>query len=66
MVNIISLLREDLADCRRSEIERVADVMGVPRGTLRRIVSGATNDPRYSTVRRIEAYYTRSSPDKAA
>lgn len=65
MVNIISLLREDLAGCRRSEIERIADAMEVPRGTLRRIVSGATNDPRYSTVRRIAAYYAKSSPDKA-
>jgi hypothetical protein len=55
--DLLSRLRRDFGDARRGEIEAIADRMGVPRGTLRRIVSGRTPDPRYSTVQRIAAYY---------
>lgn len=59
IMDIITQLRQDFRDARRGEIERVADKMGVPRGTLRKIVAGYTDDPRYSTVQRIADYYRR-------
>ncbi len=58
--DILARLRSELGDAPRPEIEAIADEMGVPRGTLRKIVSGATENPRYSTVERIRAYVERN------
>lgn len=64
--DILSRLRSRLADAERPEIERVADEMGVPRGTLRKIVSGVTTNPRYLTVERIRAYLSRRRDQPSA
>ena len=58
-VDIIEKLRADLRGAKRKEVEARADEMNVPRGTLRKIVSGATENPRYHTVLAILADYER-------
>jgi hypothetical protein len=65
MQDIIERVRTDLAGKKRSEIEAFADDIGVPRGTFRKIVSRETPNPRYSTVRAIEAYYERREQESA-
>lgn len=57
MSDILSRLRADLANARRGEIEALADLIGVKRGTLRNIVSGRTPNPRYDNVQAVARYY---------
>jgi predicted transcriptional regulator len=59
--DLLRRVRKELATAKRGRIERIADAMGVPRGTFRKIVAGTTPDPRHSTVQKISAFYRRRS-----
>jgi transcriptional regulator with XRE-family HTH domain len=58
-MDIIERLRSDLRGAKKSQIEALAVDMGIPKGTLTKIVNGQTPNPRYRTVKAIQSYYDR-------
>jgi Uma2 family endonuclease len=44
--------------------EKVAELSGVPLGTVQKIFGGATKHPRYRTLQAIQAVLFRDSPEK--
>lgn len=57
---IVKRVRADLSGARRSQIERVADRLGIPRDTFRKIVDGRTTYPHDRTAAKIWEHYRRS------
>lgn len=58
MREVITRFRED-ADKRREFVRMVAQATGIPIGTLRKIRRCETNDPRGSTLEKLEAFYSK-------
>jgi len=50
-----------LLDCLKAEpanhVKPLSRRLGIPYGTLRKLRSGKTTNPRYSTVERLRSYY---------
>lgn len=61
-MDILSQVRADLKGASIARQEEVARAAGVPWATLRKIIDGATENPRYATVERLRAYYTPAAP----
>lgn len=59
VTDIIERLRSDLANATTAQIKALAVDMGVPPGTLIKVVNEQTKSPRYETVKAIQAYYDR-------
>lgn len=49
-------VRAWLLPLANAQLQRLSDLSGVPFGTLWKIRSGATEDPRIETVRKIAAH----------
>jgi predicted transcriptional regulator len=64
------MVRADLKGASLAKQNAVADACGVPWSTLRKIVDGDTDEPKYSTVEKLRAYYFSprqlSEPQQAA
>ena len=58
-MDILEQVRSDLKGASLARQNEVADAAGVPWSTLRKIVDGDTENPRYDTVERLRAYYAR-------
>lgn len=58
-MDIIERLRKDLATASTAQLLALAVDMGVPSGTLRKVVKGVTRHPRYNFVLAVQAYYDR-------
>lgn len=56
-MDILDRLRVDLADAKRSEIERMAISLDIKPSTFRKIVCGKSRNPRYDTVEKIRKHY---------
>jgi len=56
-MNIIETVQADLKGASTARQREVAVKMGVPFGTLRKIVMGQTKNPGYGHVQRMMAYY---------
>ena len=56
-MDILETVRADLSGATLARQNEVAKACGVPWATLRKIVDGATTNPRYGTVERLRAYY---------
>lgn len=56
-MDILAKIRADLKGATLARQQEVADAAGVPWATLRKIVDGDTENPRYDTVERLRAYY---------
>ena len=61
-MDIIDTIRSDLKGATMERQRQVADGAGVPWSTLRKIVDGDTDSPRYDTVKRLAEYYDRHPP----
>lgn len=48
-----------------SEVEAIADKVGVPFGTLHKIKYGQTKFPRFDTVQKLSRYFRRRAPRAA-
>jgi transcriptional regulator with XRE-family HTH domain len=53
----LSLVKTELSKLDYSGIERVSVESGVPAGTITKVRSGETSDPRYNTVKRLANYF---------
>ena len=56
-MDILELVRTDLKDATLARQNEVAKAAGVPWSTLRKIIDGDTQNPRYDTVERLRAHY---------
>lgn len=64
-MDIIETVRADLKGATMERQRAVADGAGVPWSTLRKIVDGATDNPRYDTVKSLADWYERNPPSAA-
>lgn len=58
-MDILQTVRADLQGATLVRQREVAVAIGIPWSTLRKIVDGATNNPRYDTVEQLRTYYAR-------
>jgi predicted transcriptional regulator len=61
-MDILEQVRSDLKGAPMVRQEEVAQATGIPWSTLRKIVDGDTENPRYDTVERLRKYYAQSRP----
>ena len=54
-------VREWLQPLAKPQLQRLADLSGVPFGTLWKIRSGDTKDPRIETVRQIAPHVSEAA-----
>ena len=57
-MDVLKTVRDDLKGASLAKQREVASATNVPWSTLRKIVDGHTNNPRYETVRALESYYS--------
>lgn len=62
-MDIIETVRADLKEANMARQYEVADASGVPWSTLRKIIDGDTENPRYDTIKRLLAYYEKRATD---
>lgn len=53
----LSFAKASLSEIRPTDWDEVANLSGVPLGTLRKIAYGEVADPRYSTVKKLADYF---------
>lgn len=61
-MDILDTVRADLRGATLARQREVAEATKVPWGTLRKIVDGDTENPRYGTVEALRRYYASSPP----
>ena len=61
----LEFLKRRLAKTTITELERDADEMGVPFGTLHKVKYGKTRFPRWDTVRRAVEFYRARDTEAA-
>lgn len=59
-MNIIEQVRADLKGATLARQHEVATASGVPWPTLRKIVDGDTENPRFDTVELLRTYYANN------
>lgn len=58
-MNILETIRADLCGATVERQHDVAASMGVPFGTLRKIIDGRTANPRFDTVTKAVEHYRK-------
>jgi predicted transcriptional regulator len=61
----LTLIRSRLGSATRPELKAVAEFTGIPFHTLRKIVDGETQNPRFNTIEPLRKY-VESIPSKVA
>lgn len=56
-MDILERVRSDLRGASLARQKEVAEAIGIPWATLRKIIDSNTTNPRYSTVEKLRAYY---------
>lgn len=59
-MDILEQVRADLKEATLARQHEVAVATGIPWSTLRKIVDGDTENPRYDTVERLRKHYANN------
>ena len=62
----LDYVRDKLTAAGRAEWPAIAQASGVPLGTLKKVGTGATPDPRFSTVVALSTYFRKGRRRVAA